>query len=195
MATAGRVIAGRARGTRLLAPGPGTRPLSDRVKEALFAILEPGLPGAAVLDLCAGSGAGTIEALSRGAARAVLVERDPEAVRTIEANLRRTGLAGAEVRAVRGDALAALRAGGVAVGRGPFDLVLVDPPYDDPALLEAILARLGAPEAGALLAPHATVVAKHFWRHPPEARIGLLRSVRERRFGETTLTFYRREEP
>ena len=73
MAEAGRVIAGSAGGIRLLAPGAGTRPLADRVKQAVFATLEPDLPGAAVLDLFAGSGAAAIESLSRGAARAVLV--------------------------------------------------------------------------------------------------------------------------
>ena len=75
MPDAGRVIAGTAKGVRLDAPGPGTRPLTDRVKETLFAILEPELEGAVVADLFAGSGAGGIEALSRGAARAVFVER------------------------------------------------------------------------------------------------------------------------
>ena len=81
MADAGRVIAGSARGVRLAAPGEGTRPLADRVKQTLFAILEPDLDGAVVSDLFAGSGAGGIEALSRGAARAVFVERDAGASR------------------------------------------------------------------------------------------------------------------
>ena len=73
MPDAGRVIAGTARGRRLTAPGEGTRPLGDRVKQTLFAILGPDLPGATFLDLCAGSGAAGIEALSRGAARATFV--------------------------------------------------------------------------------------------------------------------------
>ena len=76
MPDAGRVIAGTARSIRLDAPGPGTRPLADRVKQTLFAILEPDLPGARFLDLFAGSGAAGIEALSRGAAHATFVERD-----------------------------------------------------------------------------------------------------------------------
>ncbi len=98
------MIAGTARGVRLAAPGPGTRPLTDRVKQTLFGILEPELDGAAVLDLFAGSGAGGIEALSRGAATAVFVERDHGAVRVIAENLRRAGLeAGATV--VRRDVL------------------------------------------------------------------------------------------
>ena len=93
MADAGRVIAGSARGVRLAAPGPGTRPLGDRVKQTLFAMLEPELDGARVLDLFAGSGAGGIEALSRGAARAVFVEKDGGAARVIADNLRRAGVA------------------------------------------------------------------------------------------------------
>src|SRR6266550_7192111 len=94
MAGAGRVIGGSAKGIHLRAPGPGTRPLADRVKQTLFAILEPDLPGAHVLDLFAGSGAAGIEALSRGAASAVFVEKDQGAAAVIDANLRAAGLAG-----------------------------------------------------------------------------------------------------
>lgn len=107
MADAGRVIAGSARGIRLAAPGPRTRPLADRVKQAVFASLESGLPGSAVLDLCAGSGGAAIEALSRGAARAILVERDARTCRVIAENLRRTGVEG-RAQIVRADALAYL---------------------------------------------------------------------------------------
>lgn len=192
MADAGRVIAGVARGIRLRAPGEGTRPLSDRVKETLFGILTPDLPGAAVLDLFAGSGAAGIEALSRGAARAVFVERDRTAAAAIAENLRRTGLeSGARVvRATVGAYLA-----GPAESDAPFDLVIVDPPYaDHPELLRA-LERLGDPARPTLLAPGSVVVAKHFWRDVPPARIGLLASVRARRFGETALSFYRSGDP
>ena len=94
MPDAGRVIAGRARGIRLAGPADGTRPLGDRVKETLFAILEPDLAGARFLDLFAGSGAAGIEALSRGAAHATFVERDTAAAKVIAGNLDRTHLAG-----------------------------------------------------------------------------------------------------
>ena len=193
---AGRVIAGRAAGRRLVGSGPGTRALTDRVKQTLFAILEPDLPGSRFLDLCAGTGAGGIEALSRGATSATFVERDPDAVRIIADNLDRTGLAGPSVRVVRADAGAWLRSP-TAAADGPFDIVLLDPPYDDATLLAELLGTLGGdssaePEAGRILAPAALVVAKHFRRTSPPAGIGLLRSIRERRFGETTLTFYRR---
>lgn len=188
MPSAGRVIAGRARGLRLAAPGDQTRPLADRVKETLFAILEPELLDARFLDCCAGSGAAGIEALSRGAALAVFVERDPRAVAVIEENLAHTRLAAAG-RVVRGEALAYLRGRGRE--DGPFDVVFVDPPYAATELARSILALLADPGA-MLLAGHAVVVVKHFWREAPPDRIGLLASFREKRFGETALTFYRR---
>lgn len=187
MADAGRVIAGSAKGVRLVAPGPGTRPMGDRVKQTLFAILEPELAGAAVLDLFAGSGAGGIEALSRGAARAVFVERDAGAVRVILDNLRRAGL-GPAATVVRRDAIAWLA--DPATDPGPFDLVLVDPPYADTEVMGRALEL-----AGPRVAQDGRVVAKHFWREPPPGRIGLLASERGRRFGETALTFYRRVPP
>lgn len=169
-------------------PGEGTRPLADRVKQTLFAILEPDLIGAHVLDLFAGSGAAGIEALSRGASRAIFVERDGRAAKTIAENLRATGLAGPEAVVIGAEVAAWLRREATAAQR--FDIVIVDPPYAETELLAAVLARLG--EADAPLAPAARVVAKHFWRDRPPERIGLLASERERRFGETALTFYRR---
>jgi 16S rRNA (guanine(966)-N(2))-methyltransferase RsmD len=183
----GRVIAGTARGIRLAAPGPGTRPFGDRVKQTLFAILEPDLPGATVLDLFAGSGAAGIEALSRGAARATLVERDKGATVVIAANLERAHVA-ERARVVRADAITWLR-GTDAAAAGPFGIVVLDPPYAETGLLAEALAGV-AP----LVSPGGRVIAKHFWREPPPAEVGLLASERERRFGETTLTFYRRQE-
>jgi 16S rRNA (guanine966-N2)-methyltransferase len=187
---AGRVIAGSARGVRLRAPGAGTRPFADRVKQTLFAILEPDLPGARVLDLFAGSGAAGIEALSRGAAVVVFVEKDPGAASVIEANLRATSLAGPAAKVMRADAIAAL--GRSPIAGSPFDIVIVDPPYAETDLLARALEALGALDGP--LTPGARVIAKHFWRDRPPDRIGLLASERDRRFGETALTFYRREE-
>ena len=190
MADAGRVIAGSAKGTRLRAPGPGTRPFSDRVKQTLFAILEPEIEGARVLDLFAGSGAAGIEALSRGAAAAVFVEKDPGAVSVIEANLQASRLAGPAAEVARADVLAWLAR--PISDRAPFDLVLVDPPYSDVDVMRDVLEALGS--ATAPVAPDARVVAKHFWRDRPPDRIGMLAVERDRRFGESALTFYRREE-
>lgn len=190
MADAGRVIAGTARSIRLDAPGPGTRPLADRVKQTLFAVLDPDLQGGRFLDLFAGSGAGGIEALSRGAGHATFVERDAGAVRVIKANLERTRLAGTgRATVVRAEAVAWLRDRARRGDDSSYDLVLVDPPYDDGPMLLAALEAL-AP----LVAPGGRVVAKHFWRSPPPATVGLLASERERRFGDTALTFYRRAE-
>jgi 16S rRNA (guanine(966)-N(2))-methyltransferase RsmD len=187
MPDAGRVIAGSARSIRLDAAGPGTRPLADRVKQTLFAILEPDLPGARFLDLFAGSGAAGIEALSRGAAHATFVERDATAARVIVANLARTHLGDPDrVTVVRDDAIGWLRDADRA-GERPWDVVVIDPPYEDAAALEDALDAVGA-----LVAPGARVVAKHFWRDAPPPVVGLLASERVRRFGETALTFYRR---
>jgi 16S rRNA (guanine966-N2)-methyltransferase len=189
MPDAGRVIAGSAKGVRLRAPGPGTRPLSDRVKQTLFAILEPDLPGARFLDLCAGSGAAGVEALSRGAASATFVEKDQGAAAVIDANLKATALAGPAASIVRWDVVRWLDE---SHANESFDLVVVDPPYAETDLLARVLERLGAPDAP--LSPGARVIAKHFWRDEPPQRIGMLAAERDRRFGETALTFYRRQE-
>ena len=187
MADAGRVIAGSARGLRLHAPGLGTRPLGDRVKQTLFAILDPDLPGARFLDLFAGSGAAGVEALSRGVAHATFVERDPAAVRVIADNVARSHLAD-RATLVTMDALTWLHRAATS-GGDQFDVAFVDPPYSEPALLASALEAVGA-----RVAPGGRVVAKHFWRDRPPAQVGLLASERERRFGETGLTFYRHQE-
>jgi 16S rRNA (guanine966-N2)-methyltransferase len=128
-----RIIAGSHRGQTIYAPkGMDTRPTGDRVRESVFNLIGP-VDGASVLDLFAGSGALGLEALSRGAGRAVFVESNPEAVRVIGRNLDKLRLA-AEVRA--DDALRFL-----ATDRRRFDLVLVDPPYERFAEFEPRLAR------------------------------------------------------
>ena len=190
------MIAGSARGIRLVGPGEGTRPLGDRVKQALFAILEPTIRGRAFLDLYAGSGAAGIEALSRGASAAVFVESDRSAIRAIERNLEATALAGPSAvvwnqrvagwLTKQGDN-ASNDPGGA---RGPFAAVLVDPPYDAPEELRRALTGIAQRGVNVVLANDGIVVAKHFWRAPPIAD-PLLGSFREERFGETALTFYR----
>lgn len=185
------MIAGSARGIHLQTPGAGTRPLADRVKEALFGVLEAGQLApwpSPFLDLFAGSGAAGIEALSRGAPRATFVERDAEAARAIAANLARTHLA-EHARVAREDVPRFLEGEPSARG-GPFGAVLLDPPYGDATLL-ASLERLADAARGWLL-EEAVVVAKHFWRDSLPASVGVLERARERRFGETVLTLYRR---
>jgi 16S rRNA (guanine966-N2)-methyltransferase len=191
MADAGRVISGRAAGLRLAAPGEGTRPFGDRVKQALFGNLEadPDEPlGGPFLDLFAGSGAAGIEALSRGAPLAVFVERDAGAARVVTENLRRTALDGGRV--VRADVIRFLD-GDPAEAGGPFSGVVVDPPYVEQDLLVAALERLADPDR-VWLRPRAVVVAKHSWRWQPEELLGYLVRGRERRFSDTALTWYRR---
>jgi 16S rRNA (guanine966-N2)-methyltransferase len=154
MARGLRVIGGTAGGRRLVAPKSDARPTSDRVKEALFNVLDDSrVRGAHVLDLYAGSGALGIEALSRGAARAVFVDRDRAAVAAIEANLLSTGLA--ELARVHRATAATFLARDA--GRGePLDLVLVDPPYDLDA--DELADVLGALAHHGRLAPGAAVV-------------------------------------
>jgi 16S rRNA (guanine966-N2)-methyltransferase len=128
-----RIIAGSRKGHTIHAPkGQDTRPTSDRVRENVFNILGP-IDGAAVLDLYAGSGALGLEALSRGAARAVFVETDGDAVRAIERNLDKLRL---KATVLHRDAVAVL-----ATERTKYDLVFVDPPYDMYPDLEPQLAR------------------------------------------------------
>ena len=137
-----RVVAGSAKGVRLAPVPKGVRPVSDAAREGVFSSLGARVPGARVLDLYAGTGAMAIEALSRGAARALLVERDRSAVRTIRENLTRAKVADrAEVAAsdVRSFVM------GDDNPRNGFDLVLADPPYAvDEAELGAVLAALGS---------------------------------------------------
>jgi 16S rRNA (guanine(966)-N(2))-methyltransferase RsmD len=174
-----RVIAGSAGGVRLVAPrDPETRPITDRVKETLFGILGERVIDARVLDLFAGSGAIGIEALSRGAAHATFVERGRDAAQIIRDNLARTHLA--DAAELRSTDVGRFLAGADAGAR--YDLVVLDPPYEEDAIL-APLERLVP-----LLAPGATVVVKHFWRTAVPTPNGL-RLWRERRFGETALTF------
>ncbi|MDO5066848.1 MAG: RsmD family RNA methyltransferase [Propionibacteriaceae bacterium] len=181
-----RIIAGRAKGTRLNAPRAGTRPTSDRVKEALFSTLatwfgtadepaEQHLAGVAVLDLYAGTGAVGLEAASRGAARVVAVDAHSAAV--IRENARRARLE-LDVRAARVE---------TQLNGGPFDLVFVDPPYElDSGALDRVLGPLFAP---GVLAPQALVVVERSRRSAPPQWPDGLDEVWSRDYGETTLHF------
>lgn len=172
-----RITGGRLAGRRLRAPrGSGVRPTADRVREALFAWLGE-CAGARVLDLYAGSGALGLEALSRGAASAVFVERSGPAAETLRANVQALGLA-ERSRVRRAPVRAALRALGRADAR--FDLVLLDPPYASGEAEAALRALLAA----GLLAPGARVVLECDRRHPPGEVAGLALAG-ERRYGET----------
>ena len=174
-----RIIAGTHRGHRIAAPkGRDTRPTGDRVREAAFNLIGP-VDGADVLDLFAGSGAMGLEALSRGAERATFVEADPQAAATIQKNLEKLRLTGARI--VREDAARALAAEGTA-GR-KYDLVLVDPPYDDYLELQPMLARYLPP----LLSDDALVVVETSARIEPELPLELRTS---RKYGSARLTLF-----
>jgi 16S rRNA (guanine966-N2)-methyltransferase len=177
-----RVVAGRLGGRRLTAPpGAATRPTSDRVREALFSALGP-LDGERVLDLFAGSGALAIEALSRGAASAVLVERDARAIAAIRRNLDDLGVAGDEAAVRRRDVLKAL--GDAREAGETYDLVFIDPPY-------RLAAGLGPELAQALqwvLAPGARVIGESDRRTPLD--LPGLTTTFERRYGDTLLRIH-----
>ncbi len=162
-----RVIAGEIGGMRLTTPrGSRTRPTADRVKESLFAALGARVEGAVVLDLYAGSGALAIESLSRGATRAVAVDVDAAAVAAIRTNLDRGHLEG-RLR-VHARSVAPFLAG--AAAEGPFDLVLMDPPYDTPdATIGAHLMALGEP---GVLAEGACVVVERAADGAPTMPVG-----------------------
>ncbi len=171
-----RVIAGEAKGRTLVAArGAGTRSATDRVREALFAILSPRLQDAAVLDLFAGAGTLGIEALSRGAAAATFVERSPEAIAALRKNLRATKL---EDRAsvVPSDVLSYL--GHV---RGTFDLVICDPPFADVEPLGRVLAHQGMRAAARGL-----IIARVMRKRPPTLP-DAMHLRRERVIGEESL--------
>ena len=176
-----RVVAGRLGGRRLAAPpGRGTRPTSDRVREALFSTLGP-LDGERVLDLYAGSGALAIEALSRGAGSALLVERDPRAVAVVRANLDALGLAEPEVTVHAGPARAALR--NASARADTDDLVFLDPPYRSaPELGRELSAALGP-----LLSGGARVVTESDRRAPLALDLPL---IHERRYGDTLIRIH-----
>ena len=177
-----RVIAGRYGGRRLKAPkGRSTRPTSERVREALFAMLGD-IEEARVLDLFAGTGALGIEALSRGAREAVFVESNRAAGDALQANLEALGLAGGQARLRREHADEALRL--ARKRKETYDLVLIDPPYGRALELGP---RLSAALPG-LLAPRARVVLESDRRAPLDLGLELEKA---RRYGDTTIAIHR----
>lgn len=176
-----RVIAGEFRGRRLAVPaGRAVRPTGDRVRESLFDLLGGAVAGARVLDPFAGSGALGIEALSRGAAHAVFVERSREALRVLRSNVASLSL-GPRAAVLPGDAWD--ESGAAA---GPFDLILADPPWDE------ALEERAVPAFARRLAGGGVLALEHpSERRAPEAPLGL--SVwKARRYGSTALTLYAR---
>ena len=181
-----RIIAGAYKGRRLATPrGDTTRPTADQVRIALLDALMPWLPEARVLDLFAGAGGVGLEALSRGAAHATFVERDARAVQALRANVTSLGVERA-ARVIRDDVRRALQSLRREAER--FDVVFLDPPYEG----DDVAGTLDALGGAELLGGGAVVVAQHLTKRAPAASVGTLSAFRTRRFGETTLTFFRR---
>jgi 16S rRNA (guanine(966)-N(2))-methyltransferase RsmD len=177
-----RVISGSAKAIQLQAvPGEGTRPITDRVKESLYNILSDTVIDARVLDLFAGTGGVGIEALSRGAERAVFVEKHSKAVRTIRANLKRTRL-GAAAQVVQADVFKYL-----AREPEPFDLIYIAPPQYLELWSKALLMVDARPE---WLSPYGLVVAQIFPKEYQELDLANLELTDQRKYGSTLLAFY-----
>jgi 16S rRNA (guanine(966)-N(2))-methyltransferase RsmD len=175
-----RVIAGRLRGRRLESPRwPGLRPSSDRLRETLFNVLDPACADARVLDLCAGTGAVGIEAISRGAAHVTFVEADARACRLIAKNLESCRIGGGYtiVRLPMEQAATTVA--------GEFDVVYLDPPYEHPALDR--LVTLAAGRVGAT----GVLVVEHARRRGLPDRAGELQRTRRLSSGDSVLSFYR----
>ena len=176
-----RVIAGKAKGIQLKTPeGMLTRPTTDRVKEALFSILQFDLPGTRVLDLFGGTGQLGIEALSRGAREAVFVDAREEACRLIRENLKRTGFTG---KVVRGDYLTYL-----AQCREKFNIIFLDPPYAE-VFLENALNRIT--EIDILQSGGIIVAERPLGKELPWEFEGYTRS-KDYKYGKIILTLYRK---
>jgi 16S rRNA (guanine(966)-N(2))-methyltransferase RsmD len=177
-----RVIAGSAKGIQLQAvPGAMTRPISDRVKEALFDILGTAVVGARVLDLFAGTGSVAIEALSRGAKYAVLVEKSPRAIRIIRSNLSRTRL-GEQAIVIQSDVFRYL-----AASPKPFNLVYLAPPQYQGLWSKALLQLDSQP---GWLEPGGLVVVQVFPKEWQSLPLQALQIVDQRKYGSTLLALY-----
>jgi len=183
-----RVISGSAKGHRLLSvPGDSTRPITDRVKTALFDTLGSSIADCRFLDLFGGSGGVGIEALSRGARLVVFVEIDRRALRTIGENLRRTNLA-PRAHVVRGDAFGYLRRSGLE----PFDIIYVAPPQYKELWIDSMRAIDSKPQ---LLDEDGQVIVQI---HPKESEVLCLDHLQlfdERRYGSTLLAYWERGNP
>lgn len=179
-----RVITGKARGVQLKTPdGMQTRPTADRVKEALFSIINFDLPGARVLDLFGGTGQLGIEALSRDAKSAVFVDAREDACKIIRENLRRTKLEG-QAKVVRSDYLDYLRR-----CREQFDIIILDPPYAEVFLENALkcITEIDILQTGGII-----VAECPLGKELPYEFEGFTRS-KDYKYGKTLLTLYRKD--
>ena len=183
-----RIIAGKYRGRRLRSPpSDRTRPTSDRLRETLFNVLAPRIEGARFLDLCAGTGAVGIEALSRGAAHTTFVDQSRQMCKLIEANVSTLSLPKLEFEIVNADAFDFLHK---RKSDAAFDLIFFDPPYS--ADYERVLNHIGE-HADHLLAGDAAVVVEHRKQNELSEDFELLKRYRVLKQGDSVLSFYRIE--
>ena len=179
-----RVITGKARGTVLKTPeGSKTRPTTDRVKEAVFSIIQFQIPGAKVLDLFAGTGQLGIEALSRGAKNAVFVDEAEAACALVRENLRRTKLQD-YAKIIRSDYLRYLES-----CRDQFDIIFLDPPYAEVYLENSLkfITEIDILQTGGIIIAEYPVGKEFSWDFP-----GFSRS-KDYKYGNTVLTVFRKE--
>lgn len=179
-----RIISGQAKGRALKVPRGVSRPTTDRVRESVFGVLAPVIAGAKVLDLFAGSGSLGLEALSRGANQCVFVERDRGACRVIEENLKKTALAGGQIRPMEVSRFLQGRGSG-------FDLVFADPPYAD-GLSDPSSELMKVDDWSDWLADEGYLILEQ------EASsdlmdLGGLEVLQSREYGRSRITFYRKE--
>ncbi len=183
-----RVIAGSFRSRLLASPkGTGTRPTSDRLREMLFNILAPHLPGCRFADLYAGTGAVGIEALSRGAEHVWFTENAAPALAALRTNLTSLGIKRGYTLEDRGTGALLTRIDKLAA---PLDIVFLDPPYEAATEYEATLSFLGSARARIALAPNVLIVAEHSSKAPLALRYGSLVQTRSRKQGDVALSFY-----
>ncbi len=184
-----RIIAGKYRGRKLKSPPSlETRPTSDRLRETLFNILAPRIKGARFLDLCAGSGAVGIEALSRGAAHATFVDLSRRMCELIEANLEPLELGDEELKVVIAGASEFLRRS-LKTESQPFDIIFYDPPYE--ADYDGVLGYVGEHTA-VLFAEAGVLIAEHYRKNDLKEEFGRLKRYRVVKQGDSCLSFYSR---
>ncbi|HEY5839534.1 MAG TPA: 16S rRNA (guanine(966)-N(2))-methyltransferase RsmD [Pyrinomonadaceae bacterium] len=183
-----RIIAGKYRGRQLKSPPSAqTRPTSDRLRETLFNVLAPRIEGVRFLDLCAGTGAVGIEALSRGAEHVTFVDKSRKMCGLIEANTTALGIDKKEFEIVNADASAYLRRH-AKKEREPFDIIFFDPPYAED--YEPVL-TLMAEHAAQLMCEKTVVVVEHYKKKVLAEKFGLLKPYRTLKQGDSALTFYK----
>lgn len=180
-----RIIAGTFGGRRLHTPkGTAIRPTADRVREAIFSIIGSAVAGSEVLDLFAGTGAMGLEALSRGASRAIFVDQSRHAVQLIRFNVELCQVPD-RVRVIHGSVNQVIRR--LAAQREAFDLIFIDPPYGKSSIQQSLLILGEVVRSGTI------VVAEHGSRDPLPVQIQEWSQTEERQYGDTTVSFYMKE--